>query len=146
SEGGGFTVALPDNHQSMLYASGEKGTAWIRLTALGDGGHAGSPPDNQAIKHIADALLFLLDGNGPVASYKLLDEYETAFQPVLEKDAGTVEEPLIHKLHEYMKQQTITVDYLSIGQKINVIPYKGKVDLEVRTVPYYDEKDIADFL
>ena len=59
SEGGGFTLST-DSEDYMLFASGEKGNTVVKLSASGDGGHAGSPPENQAIHHIATTLQHLL--------------------------------------------------------------------------------------
>lgn len=143
SEGGGFTVHLPGEQMHMLYSSGEKGTAVVKLIGKGDSGHAGSAPKNQAIKHLSNALKHLFQQEQHTSQYSILEKFKENFHHVLSNNSVlTPDSQLIEKLYEYMKYQTITVDYLNVGQRINVIPYKGEVILEFRTLPYETNHDL----
>ncbi len=136
SEGGGFTVAGSDGKPYMLFASGEKGTAVIKIVGTGDSGHAGSPPDNQAIAHITQALQYLLQQEPHCHEYSVLTTYTETFQQLLKSNTQpTPDDQLVAKLYEYMKFQTTMIDYLEIGTQVNVIPYKGEVTFEFRTLP-----------
>lgn len=135
SEGGGFTLSDGEGHY-MLYASGEKGNTMVKLMATGDGGHAGSPPENQAIHHIATTLQHLFMQESKTENYPILQAFEQAFAPLLYREQVDEAHTFLPKLHEYMKYETCTVDNIKLGETINVIPYKGEVYIEFRTLPF----------
>lgn len=145
SEGGGFTVAT-DNERFMLFASGEKGNALVKITAEGEGGHAGSPPTDQAIHHISQTLQKLFQIEKDTGSYPVLQRFESLLHDLLQSEETMEIIPFLPKLHEYMKYETCIVNEINIGEKLNVIPYKGEVFIEFRTLPSETEKTFVEKL
>ncbi|UII57537.1 M20/M25/M40 family metallo-hydrolase [Cytobacillus spongiae] len=135
SEGGGFTHPNAEGKECMLFASSEKGTARIRLIAEGEGGHAGSPPADQAIHKLADVI-------ETISSFQDNTRIEdTSFSAFFSSELR-LEESFLARLHDYMKQPTIQVDLLEVGEKINVVPYVAETVVEIRTLPSQTEKEM----
>jgi acetylornithine deacetylase/succinyl-diaminopimelate desuccinylase-like protein len=133
SEGGGFTVQSENGETLMLFASGEKGTARVSITAAGDGGHAGCPPENQAIGNLSKALDYLMRISFPAGNYPVIQRFRNDMEEMMnvENEQGQ----LVKRLYEYMKETTFTPELIRIGDQLNVIPYKAEVILEFRTLP-----------
>ncbi|MEH7302473.1 M20/M25/M40 family metallo-hydrolase [Neobacillus drentensis] len=133
SEGGGFTVKSENGETLMLFASGEKGTARVSITATGDGGHAGCPPENQAIRKLAQVLDYLMKISFPAGNYPVLQQFRDEMEEMMNQE--NEQGQLAKRLYEYMKETTVTPELIRIGDQLNVIPYKAEVLLEFRTLP-----------
>ena len=59
---------------------------------------------------------------------------------MLNEDKIDESHAFLPKLHEYMKYETCTIDEINVGEKISVIPYKGEVYIEFRTLPFISEE------
>ncbi|MCA0991976.1 M20/M25/M40 family metallo-hydrolase [Guptibacillus hwajinpoensis] len=140
SEGGGFTVEGVDQCY-MLYACGEKGTARVKLTATGEGGHAGSPPVNQAIDHLTHVLSLLQETGFASSTYNVEKFFKLRI-----KEQKLINDQLsfVRQLREYMSQLTYTVEHISIGEQLNVVPYKAEAIIEFRLLPYQTEKQFVE--
>jgi acetylornithine deacetylase/succinyl-diaminopimelate desuccinylase-like protein len=146
SEGGGFLVK-DDSTRYMYVASGEKGTAKVRLKTKGEGGHAGAPPADQALLFLVSGLTSLLQENFNPPSYPILDRYTEAFQRTLDKEEkATEDEIFIAQMHDYMRYPTVTVEKVNVGQQINVVPYYAEATVEIRTLPMQRKEDIEQIL
>lgn len=142
SEGGGFTTVYADKPY-MLYAAAEKGTAMVEVTAVGDGGHAGSPPEDQAVFRLAETLGKLLEKPLESSSYPVAERFQAIFP---NKKDQSEHGKLIEQLRDYMVRPTVTVDSIDMGQASNVIPYKASARLEVRTLPHQTRQHLEDWL
>lgn len=142
SEGGGFT-AIYNDKPYMLYAAAEKGTAIVEVTALGDGGHAGSPPEDQAVFRLAETLQKVLETPVASSSYPIAEQFQAAFPKNRDQSEHG---KLIEQLREYMVRPTVTVDYIDMGQATNVIPYKATARLEIRTLPHQTRQDLEQWV
>ncbi|WP_423410457.1 M20/M25/M40 family metallo-hydrolase [Heyndrickxia sp. MSNUG] len=138
SEGGGFTFRDQFGQEYMFYGSGEKGTARIRISAEGDGGHAGSPPENQAIFNLAEAVEALTNNS----FFNEGDQIVTTFLSHISKEIESTPGSFVDQLYNYMKYPTIQVDSIDVGDKINVIPYLAEAMVEVRLLPNDSENDL----
>ncbi len=142
SEGGGFTYKDQEGQEYMLFASGEKGTVQVRIVAEGEGGHAGSPPENQAIYHLADALEALVSNPFLNSDDQLTRHFHHVFTSELELNPDS----FLAQLFKYMKKPTVQVDLIDIGDKINVVPYLAEAVVEMRLLPYQTESDAYQLL
>lgn len=146
SEGGGFIVE-DELQRYMFIASGEKGTAKVKLKSIGEGGHAGAPPADQALLFLVSGLTSLLQQNFNPPSYPILDTFSEAFKSTLEKDESSSEdEVFIKQMHEYMRHPTITIEKVDVGQQINVVPYYAEATIEIRTLPMQTKIDVEQIL
>ncbi|MEZ7172946.1 M20/M25/M40 family metallo-hydrolase [Sporosarcina sp. OR05] len=146
SEGGGFLVE--DNSTRYMYvASGEKGTAKVRLKTKGEGGHAGAPPADQALLFLVSGLTSLLQENFNPPTYPILDRYTKAFTRTLSKEEKITEDEIfIAQMYEYMKYPTVTIEKVDVGQQINVVPFYAEASIEIRTLPMQKKEDIEHIL
>jgi acetylornithine deacetylase/succinyl-diaminopimelate desuccinylase-like protein len=145
SEGGGFTLRGDLEHEYMLFASGEKGTAKVAIRTKGTGGHAGSPPDDQAITKLSKVIDYLTNLDFPNKDYEVV----TAFQQGIRHERFTnspADGELSKKLYDYMKCPTLMVEDIQIGDQLNVIPYKSEALLEFRTLPHQDKDEVLEML
>jgi acetylornithine deacetylase/succinyl-diaminopimelate desuccinylase-like protein len=145
SEGGGFTLRGDIEHEYMLFASGEKGTAKVAIRTKGTGGHAGSPPDDQAMIKLAKVINYLTDMDFPNKDYPVV----TAFQKGIQHErfaTRPTEGELTTKLYDYMKSPTLMVENIQIGDQLNVIPYKSEALMEFRTLPHQDKDEVMEML
>ncbi|MBE4908520.1 M20/M25/M40 family metallo-hydrolase [Bacillus luteolus] len=144
SEGGGFTVHSEDE-VFMLFASGEKGTAKVSVTASGVGGHAGSPPEVQAVMELTDALDSLMKMEIPSDNYPILQMLQQELKFLMNK--GNEQGQLVKKLYDYMKAITFTPEKINVGgDQLNVIPYKAEAILEFRTLPNQTKEQFESFM
>jgi acetylornithine deacetylase/succinyl-diaminopimelate desuccinylase-like protein len=145
SEGGGFTLRGDLEQKYMLFASGEKGTAKVAVRTMGTGGHAGSPPDDQAVIKLAKVVNSLTNLEFPNKDYPVV----TAFQQGIRHErfeTRPTDDELSKKLYDYMKCPTLMVEDIQIGDQLNVIPYKSEALLEFRTLPHQDKDDVLEML
>ncbi|MEU1626123.1 M20/M25/M40 family metallo-hydrolase [Streptomyces sp. NPDC020096] len=156
SECGAFTFHGADDRRIYPVAAGERGTAWIKLTANGTAGHGSKTnPDNAvntlsaAISRIGDhhwplrltptvraalaelAALHGLDADLDVTSPDELARNVEALLSELGPAAGLVDSTLRNSANATM---------LSAGYKVNVIPGSATAYVDGRTVPGGEEE------
>lgn len=142
SEGGGFIVKN-NNNNYMFVASGEKGTAKLRLKVSGEGGHAGAPPADQALLTLATGLKSLLEKTFNPITYPILNTFEELLFQQIEDDGKLDEdEVFITQMRDYMRFPTVTIDKVQIGQQINIVPYYAEADIEIRTLPMVKKDEV----
>jgi len=138
SESGGYAVHLPDGARLYPIAAGERGSAWLTLTARGVAGHGSrAHPDNAVAKlaHVLDRLAShqwpvqvvptvgaLLDG----LSAHLGIEIDPADLTPLGDAARLVDATLSNTLNPTM---------LRAGYKHNVIPSEATAAVDGRILP-----------
>jgi acetylornithine deacetylase/succinyl-diaminopimelate desuccinylase-like protein len=145
SEGGGFSLRGDLEQEYMLFASGEKGTAKVAVRTKGTGGHAGSPPDDQAMIKLSKVINDLTDMEFQDKDYPVV----TAFQKGIQHErfaTRPTDGELSNKLYDYMKCPTLMVENIQIGDQLNVIPYKSEALMEFRTLPYQDKDEVLEML
>ncbi|MFA9557714.1 M20/M25/M40 family metallo-hydrolase [Evansella sp. AB-rgal1] len=146
SEGGGFTVKDQDNNTSILFASAEKGTAKVRIHGEGPGGHAASPPTNTASGDIIDSLEKILKSTANKQDDIISNRF-TQFIKVDDYSSSASEDhKLVKQLQEYMSQMTFSIENFEIGDSINVIPSRGFVDIQFRTLPDMNRESLLSFI
>lgn len=160
NEGGqGFSNMVPDK-TVMLFATGEKGPCWLKLSCKGPSGHGSTPHSRNALVKMAQALNRVLSAELPIIITPVVDEYfkklssDWPFLAPFKKDgnhktlarllkeSGMLEVPQINA----MVRNTISLNLLKAGHKINVIPDYAEAQLDIRLLPGQEAKAFVDFI
>jgi acetylornithine deacetylase/succinyl-diaminopimelate desuccinylase-like protein len=155
----GLSNMIPDK-MAMLFATGEKGPCWLKLTCKGPSGHGSTPHAQNALVKMTKALNRLLSAELPVIITPIVNEYfkklslEWPFLGPFKKDgqhktlarllkkSGMLEMPQINA----MVRNTISLNILKAGNKINVIPDYAEAQLDIRLLPGQDINEFVDFV
>ncbi len=160
NEGGyGITNMLP-NKQVNLISPSEKGPCWLKLTRRGIPGHGSTPHDQNALERMNHALNRLLSEELPVTITSTVAEYfnvlsdgweflrpyvadgkSTTLIDIL-KESGFLAVPQINA----MLKNTISLNMLKSGGKINVIPSHAEALLDIRLLPGQDVGEFIGFI
>jgi acetylornithine deacetylase/succinyl-diaminopimelate desuccinylase-like protein len=151
TEGGSNLV---DERGRTLYEIGvaEKAPFWIRMTAVGQGGHGSTPIAASAPNRLVKAMNRVIDWQTPfrvlpsVAEYflniaPLQDEPRaTQFQDVSKAlaDPGFVKDITADEDFNYMLRDTISLTVLKGSQQTNVIPDAASCEFDIRLLPGED--------
>ncbi|AKU17030.1 M20/M25/M40 family metallo-hydrolase [Luteipulveratus mongoliensis] len=154
SEVGGYSVTFPDKNgqdqRAYLLQTGEKGIAWLRLTAHGRAGHGSVPNDENAVVRLAAAIARidahvwpreyigsvrqLLDGLSDLTGVSYADDDASDLLQHLGGARGFVEGTL---------RDTSNFTMLDSGYKHNVIPQSASASLDCRFLPGHEEDLMA---
>ncbi|HET8560944.1 MAG TPA: M20/M25/M40 family metallo-hydrolase [Marmoricola sp.] len=152
NEGGGERLELVDGRTVLTLGVGEKGTYPVRVTAVGEAGHASTPSvGRNAVpllgellrrvgtgmpvpqrSELVDAMLAVLLGRADLGDGGLEDALERAarlhpaLEPVLPALVGTTMAPTV----------------LAGSSKRNVMPARASVELDCRILPGTTESDV----
>lgn len=169
SESGGFTVTvpagrparspgsadgasggpLPADGQIRIYpiAVGERGTAWMRLTARGVAGHGSKPAIDNPVVELSRALTRLADHDWPVrltpAVASLIDSLSTALGTPIDLDRLDEEIkrlPDAAALFNGVLRNSANPTMLEAGYKVNVIPGAAHAHVDGRFLPGLSEE------
>ena len=152
NEGGhGLSNMVPDK-TAILFSTAEKGPCWLKLTCKGPSGHGSTPHSRNALAKMTQALARLLSSEMPViitpivleyfkklsSQWSFLDPFKKDGRPKtlirLLKENGVLEVPQINA----MVRNTISLNILNAGNKINVIPDYAEAQLDIRLLPGQD--------
>lgn len=152
NEGGfGIDNIFPDRPVFML-ATAEKGICQVKLIRTGPPGHGSAPHGDNALEKMVQALNRVLTEENPFVVTPLIAEYFKQlgtewkfFKPFLEDGKS---ETLIEVLTQTgmigvpqisaMLKNTISLNRLHAGDKINVIPSSAEAELDIRLLPGTD--------
>ena len=148
-ESGGGLVRLPGGGRLYPVATGERGSAWMTLTARGTAGHGSRPnPDNAVATlvrtvaalsaidwpiRVIPTMRALLDGLGAHLGVAL-DPTDPASLAQLGDAAGLFDRTLSNTLNPTM---------LSAGYKVNVIPSTAEAHVDGRILPGLEDEFFA---
>lgn len=141
-EVGGFSVSLDDATRLYLIQTAEKGLHWMRLTALGDGGHGSLIHRDTPVARLAAAVARIADHQFPV----VLDDSMRAFVQTVDDLTGSRFDPerlddwlqqlgSISRMIEAALRQTANPTWISAGGSVNVIPAHAVAGIDARFLP-----------
>ncbi|MEU2438033.1 M20/M25/M40 family metallo-hydrolase [Streptomyces rubradiris] len=150
SEGGGFTFHDGSGREIYPIAAGERGTAWLKLTARGRAGHGSKVNRENAVTRLAAAVARIGEHEWPtrltptvraaldaLAALYGIEAARTDVDRLLEKlgpAAGLVEATVRNSANPTM---------LSAGYKLNVIPGEAVAHIDGRYLPGTEEEFAA---
>jgi acetylornithine deacetylase/succinyl-diaminopimelate desuccinylase-like protein len=150
SESGGFTVHASPELRLYPVAVGERGSAWMRLTATGTAGHAAKVNHDNAVAKLVQALARLSAYEWPVRLAPAVEGYIRTVGEALGVEIdmsdvdGTVARlgPAAAMVSATIRCST-TPTMLDAGYKVNVIPGSATAYVDGRVLPGCDEEFLA---
>ncbi|MER7546050.1 M20/M25/M40 family metallo-hydrolase [Actinomadura sp.] len=149
SESGGFSV---DAGGTRVYpiAAGERGTAWMRLTARGTAGHGSKPAPDNAVAELAHAVSRLAAYEWPVrltpGVRALLDGLADALGTSVDHDRLDAEAARLGpagRLFAGTIRNSANPTRLDAGYKVNVVPGTATAQVDGRYLPGTGEEFLA---
>jgi acetylornithine deacetylase/succinyl-diaminopimelate desuccinylase-like protein len=140
-ESGGYAVHLPDASRLYPVATGERGSAWLRLTARGQAGHGSRRNPDNAVTTLAEALTRLARHRWPVhltpTVQALLDGLSKHLDIVVDPadDASLAQLGEAAELVQATVSNSLNPTMLSAGYKLNVIPGAATAGVDGRILP-----------
>jgi acetylornithine deacetylase/succinyl-diaminopimelate desuccinylase-like protein len=160
NEGGfGLGNVLPDRPLFMI-ATAEKGVCRVKLTRSGPPGHGSAPHGENALEKLVQGLSRLLEKENPVIVTPLIGEYFKQLasawgflKPYLQDgnpetlvEALTQNGMLNNPHMAAMLKNTISLNLMHAGDKVNVIPSWAEAELDIRLLPGTDPDTVIDFI
>ena len=150
SESGGFTVHASPQLRLYPIAVGERGTAWMRLTATGTAGHAARVNRDNAVLRLVQALDRLGSYEWPVRLTPAVAGFlqtvgDALGVPVDLSDADATVAGLgeAASLVSATVRCSTTPTMLEAGYKVNVVPGSATAYVDGRILPGCDEEFLA---
>ncbi len=151
NEGGGYGTDL-GGRRFYTCQTGEKGVAWMRLTARGSSGHGSMPHDDNAVATLCTTVSRLTQARLPqhitptverlikrMAETQVLDPavLGALLDPEREAEAWPQVEayPELVAMLKPTLRNTVSPTMLQAGQKVNVIPGEASAIVDGRIVP-----------
>ncbi|MER6333177.1 M20/M25/M40 family metallo-hydrolase [Streptomyces sp. NPDC001034] len=148
-ESGGYSLHLPDTSRLYPIAVGERGSAWMDLTARGAAGHGSRPGPDNAVATLAGTLAALAAHRWPiriVPAVAALLEGLCAHLGITVDPADPVSLARLGeaaKLVEATVANTLNPTMLKAGYKHNVIPSEATAGVDGRILPGAEEEFFA---
>jgi acetylornithine deacetylase/succinyl-diaminopimelate desuccinylase-like protein len=147
SESGAFTFHDGGGRQIYPIAAGERGTAWLKLTARGRAGHGSKVNRDNAVTHLAGAIARIGAHEWPLRLTPTVRAALTELAALygIETDLTDVD-ALLEKLGPAAKLVEPTLRHsanptmLDAGYKINVIPGEAVAHVDGRYMPGGEEE------
>jgi acetylornithine deacetylase/succinyl-diaminopimelate desuccinylase-like protein len=156
NEGGfGLSNVLPDRPLLMI-ATAEKGVCRVKLTRSGPPGHGSAPHGENALEKLVQALSRLMEKENPVIITPLIAEYFKQLAPAWDFLTPYVQDGNPETLIEILTQKgmleipqmaamlknTISLNLMHAGNKVNVIPSSAEAELDIRLLPGADPDSV----
>ncbi|MEV4896134.1 M20/M25/M40 family metallo-hydrolase [Nonomuraea sp. NPDC055795] len=149
SESGGFSVPAGDERVYPV-AVGERGTAWMKLTAHGVAGHGSRPAIDNPVATLVHALSRVATHEWPV---RLTPAVKALIQSLSEItggpiDVGRLDEEaerlgVLGTLFEGQIRNSANPTRLDAGYKVNVVPSTASAHVDGRYLPGLQEEFLA---
>ncbi|MEU0219012.1 M20/M25/M40 family metallo-hydrolase [Streptomyces sp. NPDC006265] len=147
SESGAFTFHDGDGRQIYPIAAGERGTAWLKLTARGRAGHGSKVNRDNAVTRLAGAIARIGAHEWPLRLTPTVRAALTELAALygIETDLTDVDALLeklgpAAKLVEPTLRNSTNPTMLDAGYKINVIPGEAVAHVDGRYMPGGEEE------
>lgn len=149
NEGGGERLDLADGRAVLTLGVGEKGTYPVRVTAVGEAGHASTPSvGRNAVPLLGELLRRVGTGMPAPRRSELVD---AMLAVLLGEDPGDLEDALQRaaRLHPALEPvlpalvgTTMAPTVLQASNKRNVMPARASAELDCRILPGTTEADV----
>lgn len=151
---GGSNLIYPGRGTIYGIGVGEKAPFWIRMTAVGRGGHGSIPIQGSATHRLARAMQRVVDWQPPVRLLSVVEEYfhemaqledeprASQFRDIRRalRDPAFARALLDDEDFAYMLHDTISLTVMRGSEQTNVIPDRAYCQLDVRLLPGQDPK------
>ena len=142
NEGGGERLELADGRTVITVGVGEKGTYPVRVTAVGEAGHASTPSvGRNAVPLLGELLRRVGAGMPTVRQHPLVDAMLSVLLHEPGRDlekalarAGSLHPTLVDTLPA-LAGTTMAPTVLAASNKRNVMPARASVELDCRILP-----------
>ncbi|MGH3425458.1 MAG: M20/M25/M40 family metallo-hydrolase, partial [Nocardioidaceae bacterium] len=140
-ESGGYTVHLPDASRLYPVATGERGSAWMNLTARGAAGHGSRHNTSNAVAALARAVSRLADHRWPVHLTPTVSALLDGLRAHLQVEVDPADPASLDRLGDAARLVRTTVSnslnptMLRAGYKHNVIPSEAVAGVDGRILP-----------
>ncbi|MEU7049004.1 M20/M25/M40 family metallo-hydrolase [Streptomyces eurythermus] len=150
SEGGGFTFHDGSGREIYPIAAGERGTAWLKLTARGRAGHGSKVNRENAVTRLAAAVTRIGEHEWPTRLTPTVRAALDALAALYGIEAGRTDvDRLLEKLGpaaglvEATVRNSANPTMLDAGYKLNVIPGEAVAHVDGRYLPGTEEEFAA---
>ncbi|NAS20852.1 M20/M25/M40 family metallo-hydrolase [Herbidospora sp. NEAU-GS84] len=144
SESGGFSVTMPSGVRVYPIGVGERGTAWMKVTARGVAGHGSKPPVDNPVAELARALTRVADHEWPIRLTPAVSAMIGELSGILgmEIDPANLSgvPPKAAALFKGTIRNSTNPTMMNAGYKINVIPGTAEAGIDGRFVPGFREE------
>jgi acetylornithine deacetylase/succinyl-diaminopimelate desuccinylase-like protein len=140
-ESGGGLTPLPDGSRLYAIATGERGSAWLTLTARGPAGHGSRRLPDNAVTTLTRTVTALADIDWPLRVIPtvraLLDGIGARLGVQIDPTdpAGLERLGAARRLVERTLSNSLSPTMLSAGYKVNVIPSEAVAHVDGRILP-----------
>ncbi len=149
NEGGYVASGLVPDRLLAMVSPGEKGPCWLKLKRKGIPGHGSTPHDDNPLERLTQAVNRLLAYEAPLHVTPIAAEYFKQMAPVWDflepyaedgqeqtllaiiADNGQLAGPQINA----MLKNTVSLNSLHSGNKVNVIPSYAEAEVDTRLLP-----------
>ena len=149
NEGGYMAEGIVPGRLLAMISPGEKGPCWIKLKRKGIPGHGSTPHVDNALECLTRAVNRLIDYRVPLRVTPIVAEYFRRMAPAwefLQPYVEDSEEETLLKILEdngllavpqvkAMLSNTISLNSLHSGDKVNVIPSYAEAEVDTRLLP-----------
>ncbi|MDN5855796.1 MAG: M20/M25/M40 family metallo-hydrolase [Actinomycetia bacterium] len=148
-ESGGSTVHLPDASRLYPIATGERGSAWMNLTARGSAGHGSRPNSDNAVATLVNVLDRLAAYDWPASPPPPVRRLIDGLQAHLGVEIDINDPSTLAKLGDAARlvrptlANSLNPTMLRAGYKHNVIPSEAVAGVDGRIVPGAEDEFFA---
>ncbi|WP_083958132.1 M20/M25/M40 family metallo-hydrolase [Herbidospora mongoliensis] len=147
SESGGFSVTMPSGVRVYPIGVGERGTAWMKVTAHGVAGHGSKPPVDNPVAELARALTRVADYEWPLhltpSVAALVGELSDALGMQIDPaDLSEVPAQAAALLKGVLRNST-NPTMMAAGYKVNVIPSRAEAGIDGRFLPGFQDEFLS---
>lgn len=160
NEGGYATMDLVPGRPFFMVANAEKYGYWLRLLRRGVGGHGSMPTGRGALERMVPALARLLEKRRPMrinstmlAFFSRLAEHWDILAPFRDDGdpdtlARLIEDNNLAALPALgaVLRDTVSLNMLNAGVKINVIPDRAEAFLDCRLLPETEGEEFLSYI
>jgi acetylornithine deacetylase/succinyl-diaminopimelate desuccinylase-like protein len=149
NEGSYMASGIVPDRLLALISPAEKGPCWLKLKRKGVPGHGSTPHENNALERLTQAINRLTGYRVPLSVTPMVAEYFRRMAPAWEflkpyiedgrestllkiiEDNGLLAVPQV----KAMLTNTISLNSLHSGDKVNVIPSYAEAEIDTRLLP-----------